>query len=68
MSCKERPKRKLIIEPGCITCGACEFLAPEIFSVTDVSHVKENADLYAYENEIDNAVAGCPVYVIKYEK
>jgi ferredoxin len=60
--------KKLRIEPGCITCGLCEFIAPEIFSVTDVSRIKESAPLERYETEIENAVRGCPVAVIKYEK
>lgn len=68
MSCKERYAKKLTIEPGCITCGACEFLAPQVFKVTDISHIKNDVDLDLYEKEIEHAVAACPVYVIKYEK
>ena len=60
--------KKLWIEPGCITCGMCEFIAPKVFEVTDVSHIKlgfdqeENADL------IEQSVKDCPVSVIKFEE
>ncbi len=58
--------KKVWITPGCITCGACEFAAPEVFEVLDVAYVKENVDLKKYENEIKNAAKSCPVAVIKY--
>ena len=37
------------IEPGCISCGSCQFIAPEVFEVTDTSHVKEGADIQRYQ-------------------
>ena len=37
--------KKLWIDPGCITCGMCEFIAPKVFEVTDVSHIKSDCDL-----------------------
>ena len=58
--------KKVWITPGCITCGACEFAAPEVFEVLDVAYVKENVDLKKNENEIKNAAKSCPVSVIKY--
>lgn len=60
--------KKLFIEPGCITCGLCEFLAPEVFEVTDVSHVREDVSVAAHEKQIKQAVQECPVSVIKYEE
>ncbi len=60
--------KKVWIEPGCITCGACEFVAPQIFEVTDMSHLKENADLEKHSNDIELAAQSCPVNVIKYLK
>ena len=59
--------KKIIIKPGCITCGACEFFAPKIFEVTDISHVKKDADIKNNEEEIKKAVASCPVNVIIYK-
>ncbi len=60
--------KKVIIQPGCITCGLCEFLAPNVFEVTDVSRVKENADTAKYEKEIIQSIKECPVQVIEFEK
>ncbi len=60
--------KKVYIEPGCITCGACEFVAPEVFQVTDVSHVNPQAELKKNEEVIKEAARMCPVNVIKYEE
>ena len=60
--------KKVIIQPGCITCGLCEFLAPNVFEVTDVSRVKKDADITKYEKEITQAIQECPVQVIEIEK
>lgn len=57
-----------MIEPGCITCGACEFIAPEVFEVTDVSRVKKCVDFAVYKESIRQAALACPVNVIKYEE
>lgn len=59
--------KKVWIEPGCITCGACEFVAPEVFEVTDVSHIKPNANIEKNSELIEIAAQACPVNVIKYE-
>lgn len=68
MTRKKTCKKNVRIEPGCITCGLCEFIAPEVFQVTDISHVKEDADIFASINAIKEAVESCPVAVIKYEE
>lgn len=60
--------KKVWIEPGCITCGACEFVAPEIFEVTDTCHIKENAPFAEQNEEIKIAAQACPVSVIKYSE
>ncbi len=59
--------KKLWIEPGCITCGMCEFIAPKVFEVTDISHIKSDVNLVEHESEIELSVKECPVSVIKYE-
>lgn len=59
--------KKVTIEPGCITCGACEFIAPEVFEVTDISHVKEQVALQEHEASIQAAAQACPVQVIRYD-
>lgn len=60
--------KKVTIEPGCITCGACEYVAPQVFEVTDICHVKKNVDLSSLKEEIHQAAMACPVNVIKYEE
>ncbi|MDP3787847.1 MAG: ferredoxin [Candidatus Chromulinivorax sp.] len=59
--------KKLWIEPGCITCGMCEFIAPKVFEVTDVSHIKPDADMQENSDLIEQSVVECPVSVIKFE-
>jgi len=60
--------KKLWIEPGCITCGMCEFIAPKVFEVTDVSHIKPDADLQENAELIEQSVIECPVLVIKFQE
>jgi len=59
--------KKLKIRPGCISCGACEFVAPEVFEVTDISHVKKDVDISQYHTQIKAALSACPVGVIWYD-
>jgi ferredoxin len=60
--------KKVTIEPGCITCGACEFISPEVFEVTDICRVKSNAPLKGNEDAVRQAALACPVNVIKIEE
>ena len=53
------------IEPGCISCGSCEFLVPEVFKVIITSQVKTGVDYTQLEERIKDAAAKCPVQVIK---
>lgn len=55
---------KVTIAPGCITCGLCESIAPEIFTVTDIAHVKEDAPIAHCMEAIQTAATACPVQVI----
>lgn len=59
--------KKVWIDPGCITCGACEFIAPEIFEVQHISTIKPNAPLQDHVHDICIAAQTCPVNVIQYE-
>lgn len=60
--------KKVTIEPGCTSCGLCEFVAPEIFEVKEMSCVKPNAPIKEHVTAIKEAAAGCPVQVITYEE
>jgi len=57
--------KKVWIAPGCITCGRCEFLSPEVFEVLDIAYVKDGADLVKNKELIEEAIKTCPVNVIK---
>jgi ferredoxin len=59
--------KKVTIEPGCITCGTCEFIAPQVFEVTDICRVQSSTDLTPHKNAIICAARACPVQVIKVE-
>lgn len=54
-------------ENDCISCGACEDICPEVFSVPDRMVVKSGVDLSKFEAEILDAAESCPVEVIKFE-
>lgn len=56
------------IEPGCISCGSCEFLVPEVFKVMVTSQVKTGVDFEQLRERIKEAAAKCPVQVIKVEE
>lgn len=60
--------KKVIIEPGCISCGACAFIAPDVFQVTDISHVKDDAPIEQNAEKIKQAAQACPVQVITYQE
>lgn len=60
--------KKVKILPGCIGCGLCEALAPQIFKVNNVSRVQQEADFGRYEDEIEEAVRSCPISVIIYKE
>ena len=58
---------KVWVEDGCIACGNCQSVAPEVFEVTDRSRVKPGADFVKNEALIKEAAEECPAQVIKYE-
>lgn len=51
----------------CIICGLCELIAPEVFTVTNKTHVNKNVNFSEYAAEISEAVEGCPQDIIKME-
>ncbi len=59
--------KRVWIEDGCIACGNCESVCPEVFYVTEHSNVKEGVNFNTYEEKIKEAASECPVEVIKYE-
>jgi len=55
------------ILPGCISCGTCQAICPEVFEMEDISKVKEGIDLERNKDCIEQAIQICPVGVIKAE-
>ena len=39
-----------------VSCGACEAICPDVFTVPDKMVVNESADFSAYESEIQESV------------
>ena len=55
------------IEEGCIACGLCEEICPDVFRMEDEATVIEGAEFNEFEDQIEEAAESCPVEVIKYE-
>ncbi len=56
---------KVTIMPGCISCGACAVICPEVFELRGVSRVKADAPLEQCADAIREAAQNCPVSVIE---
>ena len=54
----------VVIEDGCIACGACESTCPDVFTIEDVAVVKEAA-IAGNEDSIKEAADACPLGIIK---
>jgi ferredoxin len=52
------------IVEGCIACGVCESICPEVFTVYDTA-TADNTRVPGFETECREASAACPVSVIK---
>jgi ferredoxin len=50
----------------CVSCGACEAICSDVFTVPEKMVVNKSADFSAYESEIQEAVDSCPSGVIKF--
>jgi ferredoxin len=59
--------RKVWIEEGCIACGLCEEICPDVFKLEDVATVLPGVNFNDHEALIKEAAESCPVEVIKYE-
>ena len=60
--------KKVYVSPGCISCGTCEALCPEVFEVKDTAQVKPTTNIHEHEAEIREAADICPVQAIKIEE
>jgi ferredoxin len=58
---------KVWIVEGCISCGLCSEICPDVFELEDVAVVRDGADYNANANQVVESAESCPVEVIKYE-
>jgi ferredoxin len=56
--------KKIHIEPGCVSCGSCEAICPQVFKVVRTATILPDADLEKYKELIQEAADLCPVQVI----
>jgi ferredoxin len=58
--------KSVLIKPGCISCGSCAFIAPEIFDLAATAFVRPDAPISdpALREKILRAAQACPVAVI----
>ena len=56
---------KVEVVDGCISCGVCESICPEVFEMPDIAKVKTGVDFSQYEEKIREAADACPVTVIQ---
>lgn len=60
--------KKVTIQPGCISCGSCEFICPQVFKVKQTSEVIIHRQYDEHAELIRKAAQKCPVQVIEYEE
>ena len=58
--------KKICIEEGCIACGLCAEICPEVFELKDLATVIDGVNYSDYEGPIKEASESCPVEVIKF--
>lgn len=56
------------INPGCVSCGTCEVVCPNVFEVKEIVEIRKNADLRVNEEGIKEAAQTCPVGAIEIEE
>lgn len=60
--------KEVKISPGCISCGTCQVVCPEVFQVDNVCSVKDGVDLNKHEECIIEAEQMCPVSAISIQR
>jgi ferredoxin len=65
---KNIKKMRVWIELGCTSCGLCESICPEVFTVEDEATVNTGVDYNEFAEQIKTAADSCPVAVIEYDE
>jgi len=55
---------KVEIIPGCISCGICQSINSDVFTLNEIAHVNEDK-IVGNEEDCREAAKQCPVNVIK---
>ena len=56
------------INEGCTSCGLCESICPEVFTVEDLANVNPDVNYDQYADQIREAADTCPAAVIEYDE
>ncbi|MDX2084263.1 MAG: ferredoxin [Candidatus Melainabacteria bacterium] len=56
------------IVPGCIACGVCQSICPEVFTVTETAFISGPEMIPHCANACLEAARACPVQVIQVEE
>ena len=56
--------KKIVIQPGCVSCGTCQAICPQVFEIDGICKIKETADFNQHREKIKEAADICPVGVI----
>jgi ferredoxin len=59
---------KVWIIEGCISCGLCSDICPEVFVLDGEAKVIEGVNYSEYEVQIKESADSCPVEVIKFSE
>ena len=65
--------KRVYIADGCVGCGACQSICPNVFKVDDTASIREDASIIDNKNgivdaSIMDAMEICPVNVIKFKE
>jgi ferredoxin len=60
--------KKLSITPGCVSCGSCEAVCPEVFKLNRTAVILADADIEKNKELIRESADLCPVQVIVFDE
>jgi ferredoxin len=64
----DRKIKSITIIPGCVSCGSCEVICPEVFEVNEIAKIRKNSDLNLNSEGVCEASDMCPVGAIQIEE
>ena len=61
---RKKENISISIKPGCVSCGCCAAIAPDIFAIKGIACIIKDNNLTPYISTIEKAAAMCPVGAI----